>query len=1263
MRATFPRRLSLRRLPAFLSTVLLLVLGLPLLTAQTDPPIPTNDIRIHYFRPDGNYLGWTLYAFGDTTEPNNFSGGPVAVTGTDSFGAYFDVGVISGAANVGIIIHKGNTKDPGPNEYVDPATQGNEYWQLSGSDVLQTTQPPTIQATDPAIPAGKARIHYFRPDNDYGGWSLYPFNATSDPTGNWCNTEDYVSGYDTFGAYYDVGVNASLNGGQLGFILHNCQTGVKDPGPNQYLQINQYTQAWVLSGDLNVFTTQPVTEYSTDPPIPAGHARIHYYRPDGDYSGWSLYPFQATSDPTGNWCTTEDYVSGYDSYGAYYDVGITSGQLGFIIHNCSTGVKDPGPNQYLTVPQYLSAWVVSGNPTVFLVQPTPAQLLSGVFDELQAYWIDATTVALQPQYYQSGWTYAINYSPTASLQLALTGVTGGSTIPLTPYSGSLTAHELTRYPQLGGYALFKLPTNLQPGVIAQALTSQLAVSAVGSDGSLKYATGMQIFGALDALYAYSGRLGVVFRHNNDPGWFDFDDDNSVPIKIKLWAPTAQSVSLLLYNKPTDTAPAQTIAMHQHNGVWVARGDYDWKGKYYLFNVHVYVSADQAIDSNTTTDPYSVDVALNGTMSRITDLDDNALKPADWDFIPSPPLASLNDISIYELHIRDFSVDDPTVPASLKGTYDAFADLNTNGMKHLHNLAQAGLKAVHIMPSFRFDGANEDKSTWQSPGNLAQYPPDGEQQQAAIMAVQNNDGYNWGYNPVHYMAPQGSYAINPDNRVFEYRKMVAGLHSDGLRVIQDVVFNHTSASGETFEANLDEVVPNYYHRLDMNGLLLTGSCCPDTASEHQMMEKLMIDTVVLNAKQYKIDGFRFDEMSMHFTYNMQDIKNALNALTPEKDGVDGSRIYIYGEGFQIGEAANNAIGPNASQLNLYGYGIGTFNDRIRDGIRGGSPFTDARVQGFATGLATDPSAFTTGSTPQSDQVADLLEESDWIRVGLTGNLSNYSFVDAEGQTVTGSQIIYGGQPAGYTASPIEDVNYCSVHDNQTLFDAVQLKASAADNITTRARRQVEAMSLITLAEGVPFFLGGDDLLRSKDMDNNSYISGDWFNKIDFSYQTDNWGIGLPVANQNQSEWPIMQPLLANPALDPTPQNIASTTRAFQEFMAIRSSSGLFRMQTFNEVQANLTFLNTGTSQIPGLIVMKLDANGKNYGPYAHIVVLFNATDAQVTFTSTVLQGMQLVLHPVQQHSSDPTVRQSTFNSKTGAATIPALTTAVFVSVAP
>jgi len=456
------------------------------------------------------------------------------------------------------------------------------------------------------------------------------------------------------------------------------------------------------------------------------------------------------------------------------------------------------------------------------------------------------------------------------------------------------------------------------------------------------------------------------------------------------------------------------------------------------------------------------------------------------------------------------------------------------------------------------------------------------------------------------------------------------------------------------------VPGYYHRLDANGKLETAGFGEDTASEHRMMEKLMIDTLVLNAREYKIDGFRFDIMNFHFTYNMQHIQEALRALTPQKDGVDGSKIYIYGEGWNFGDTRNNQIGPEAGQMNLYGFGIGTFNDRIRDGIRGGNPFADERAQGFATGLFTDSSEFTNQNPPHLGQKGQLLHYSDWILIGLTGNLRDYSFVDSTGATVTGAGVHYNGQPAGYTATPIEAINYCSAHDNQDLFDAVQLKSNLNDSIATRARRQVLAMSLVALGQGVPFFQGGDDLMRSKDMDQNSYDSGDWFNKIDWSGRTANWGIGLPLASQNESQWPIMTPLLSNPAYTPQPANIVYCSAAFSELLQIRYSSQLFRMPTFKDVQQNLIFLNTGQRQIPGLIVMKLDANGYPSEGYKHILVVFNATNSSVTFSDIRLQGQPLYLHPAQQHSNDPATRQSSFNSKRGSAIVPALTTAVFVS---
>ena len=1023
-----------------------------------------------------------------------------------------------------------------------------------------------------------------------------------------------------------------------------CRTKVSIPKATIFFSF----LIWLLC--LLCISQEPASAASA-PPIPAGDVRIHYFRPDSNYSGWAIYTWDA--HPTPGWCSGEVQMTGTDSFGVYFDVPVDptlSTDLGFIINNCPAGgVKDPGPDQHLNIATYNEAWVIHADATVFTTEPTPQQIANAILSIQEVYWLDRTRLAIKPQYFQSGATFALVFSLTGGLNLGSDGITGGTPIPLTS-GGTLTQDELTRYPQLSSYAVLQVASSVDLDTIKEALKGQIAFSVVAQNGMLQYAAGIQTAGVLDDLYYYAGKLGVVFN------------ENSYPVRIKLWAPTAQSVSLLLFDHASDTVPTTTVPMQEQIGVWVANGTDDWRGKYYLYSVSVWVPIDAALDTNLTTDPYSIDLALNGTKSRITDLDSAATKPPGWDQMTSPPLASFSEMSLYELHIRDFSVNDLTVPEAHRGMYEAFADQNSDGMRHLQDLAKSGLKAVHIMPSFHFASVNEDKSTWQTTGDLSQYPPDGQQQQAAVAAIQGSDAYNWGYDPVHYVTPQGSYAINPDNRVQEYRTMVMGLHKAGLRVVQDVVFNHTSAYGEAPNSNLDEVVPGYYHRLDANGNLETGSCCPDTASEHRMMEKLMIDTLVLNAREYKIDGFRFDIMSFHFLYNMANIQAALRALTPEKDGIDGSKIYLYGEGWNFGDTANNQIGPHAGQLDLYGYGIGTFNDRIRDGIRGGSPFADERVQGFATGLLTDSSDYTNLNASAANQQNQLLQYSDWILVGLTGNLRDYTFTNSAGVTVTGAQVDYNGQPAGYTATPVEDINYCSVHDNQDLFDAVQLKSSFNDSIATRARRQVMAMSLVLLGQGVPFFQGGDDMLRSKDMDQNSYDSGDWFNKIDWSGATANWGIGLPIASQNGGQWPIMTPLLSNPAYTPRPQDIAYSGDAFREFLQIRYSSGLFRMASFGEIQQNLTFLNTGPSQIPGVMVMKLDANGGNYGRFKHIVVIFNATNQQLTFNDATLQGLHLHLHPVQQSSSDMLTRQSTFDFKEGSASVAALTTAVFVSEA-
>ena len=650
--------------------------------------------------------------------------------------------------------------------------------------------------------------------------------------------------------------------------------------------------------------------------------------------------------------------------------------------------------------------------------------------------------------------------------------------------------------------------------------------------------------------------------------------------------------------------------------------------------------------------------MNSKRSQIVDLTDPELKPEGWDAAPKPALEAPEDIVIYELHIRDFSIGDLTVPEELRGTYKAFTVKESNGMKHLGALSQAGLTHIHLLPAFDIASVNEDKSTWQTvdEAELASLPPDSDEQSIAVSAITASDGFNWGYDPLHYTTPEGSYATDPDGtaRIVEFREMVQSLNESGLRVVMDVVYNHTNASGQSENSVLDRLVPGYYHRLNAEGAVEKSTCCENTATEQDMMRKLMIDSVVTWARDYKVDGFRFDLMGHHMLEDMIAVRAALDALTLEGDGVDGKSIYVYGEGWDFGEVANNARGKNATQLNIAGTGIGVFNDRLRDAVRGGSPFSDPRDQGFATGLVLTNNE--NEAREAEDQQIQLNNYTDWIRLGLAGNLAGYELIRADGKTVPGRLIPYNSAPAGYTDDPQENIVYVSAHDNQTLFDAIQAKAPAEATIADRVRVNNLAVSIVMFSQGVPFFHAGDDILRSKSFNPNSYNSGDWYNKLDWTYESNNWGVGLPLEGTGQ--WDIYKPLLANPALAPTRADIESASAVFREFLQIRKSSRLFRLETAGQIESVVSFYNNGPEQIPGLIVMRLTDTENIDSIHEEIVVLFNARPEPVTFNDPTFAGKNYTLNTIQQESSDPLVRDSTYDPADGTFTIPARTTAVF-----
>ena len=879
----------------------------------------------------------------------------------------------------------------------------------------------------------------------------------------------------------------------------------------------------------------------------------------------------------------------------------------------------------------------------------------------QAFWVDRQTLAWPKSLLINGSgvteeSWKLYHSPTAGITAQDGVVTGGTTVDLTLDPAGLSAAQLAAHPELAGYLALR-PTGLDAGAIDALMREQLMVAQFRADGTASALTGIQLPSVLDDLYATAAgqrTLGVSWA-------------GAIPT-ITVWAPTAQQVAVELSGSADGTAPTGLTVPTTRNddGTWSVTGDPSWKNVRYLLQIQVYVPSLAQIVTNTVTDPYSAALTVNSTHSVAVDLNDPAYRPQLWTDTPSPIVANPVDRAIYELHIRDFSINDQKVPAQARGTYSAFT-YDSDGTEHLRQLAQAGMNTVHLLPSFDIASIPELRGEQSTPQcDLPSLPPDSDQQQACVGAAAGSDGYNWGYDPWHYSTPDGSYAVNADggDRVAEFRSMVGALHQDGLQVVLDQVFNHTAASGQDPKSVLDQVVPGYYQRLDKIGTVYTSTCCQNVATEHAMAQKLMVDSVVLWAKDYKVDGFRFDLMGHASKANMLAIRGALDKLTMANDGIDGKAIYLYGEGWNFGEVANNALFEQATQGQLGGTGIGTFTDRLRDAVNGGSPVSADTLQdqGFGNGLGTDPSGV--GTIPADQQLAELAKDSDLVRLGLAGNLRSYSFLTSSGQTLRGDQIDYNGVPAGYADQPDEVVNYVDAHDNATLFDMLTLKLPVATSMADRVRMNTLSLATVTLAQGVSFWHAGTDLLRSKSLDHNSYDSGDWFNSLDWTGQDNGFGRGLPPARDNSSEWPVQGPLLANPALKPAPADIATASDQADDLLRLRSSTPLFRLGDADLIQQKLTFPGSGPDATPGVIVMSIDDTvGADVDPALNgALVVYNASPTSTTQTMPALAGRNFTLSPIQAQGTDPVVKTTSWDAATGAVTVPARSVAVLVSPA-
>lgn len=889
--------------------------------------------------------------------------------------------------------------------------------------------------------------------------------------------------------------------------------------------------------------------------------------------------------------------------------------------------------------------------------------LPGVGEE-QAQWIDRDTIA-----WPAAWatdptasTFTLHASPTGGMSITDGVLAGddGVPVPLTYDPAGLTAAQLARFPALAtGYVALRLEDYAKAPAL---LRGALLVTQAAADGTYEAATGVQIPGVLDDLYAAKAgkrALGATWS-------------KGVP-SLAVWAPTAQKVDLLVW--PGNASTEQRVtATRQPDGSWTVAGKKSWTGARYLWEVTVYAPTTDKVEVNRVTDPYSVALTVNSTHSVLVDLADKAFRPSQWEKAKQPVVRPV-DQTIYELHVRDFSINDPTVPAAKRGTYLAFAT-NGAGRTHLRELEKAGLTTVHLLPTFDIASIQEDRSLQETPDcDLASYAPDSQEQQACVTAVADADGFNWGYDPLHWSAPEGSYAVNPQGgaRVAEFRTMVGALHSDGLQVVLDQVFNHTTASGQSPQSILDRVVPGYYQRLSTTGSVETSTCCQNVATEHLMAQKAMVDSVVTWARDYKVDGFRFDLMGHHSVDTMEAVRAGLDKLTPKKDGVDGKKVYLYGEGWNFGEVANNALFTQATQGQLGGTGIGTFSDRLRDAVRGGGPFDEnPHIQGFGSGGGTDPNGDPINGS-DADQLARAAHDGDLVRLGMAGNLRDYAFETSAGTVQKGSEIDYNGQPAGYADSPEEVITYVDAHDNETLWDSLTYKLPTDTPMADRVRMNTVSLATTALAQTPSFWHAGADLLRSKSLDRNSYNSGDWFNSLDLSGQDNGFGRGLPPKADNEAKWPFQQPLLADPALKPTPADIATASRGADDLLRLRFSTPLFRLGSASLIEQKVGFPGSGPDADPGVVVMTIDdapgwdATTKTWAKDVDkkldgVLVVVNASDEATTQTVASLSGHRLTLSSVQAQGSDPVVKGTTWDKATGTVTVPPRTVAVLVEKA-
>jgi pullulanase len=501
--------------------------------------------------------------------------------------------------------------------------------------------------------------------------------------------------------------------------------------------------------------------------------------------------------------------------------------------------------------------------------------------------------------------------------------------------------------------------------------------------------------------------------------------------FRIWAPSAQNAQLLIYENGTGGELFQRIAMQKGpDGTWWTAIPGDQLGKFYTFRVEI-----NGKWMNEVPDPYSKAVGVNGERAMVVDL--TKTNPTGWIKDKSPLFKNKTDAVIYELHVRDASIS-PTSGIKNKGKFLGLTEIgtkNTTGQSTgLDHLKELGVTHVHLLPSYDYNSVDE---------------------------TQPEAKYNWGYDPLNYNVPEGSYSTNPYDgvtRIKEFKQLVQTFHANGLRVVMDVVYNHTAL---TETSNFNQLVPGYYYRQTKDGKFSNATACGnETASERPMFRKYMLESMLYWVKEYHVDGFRVDLMGVHDIATMNLISKELHKIKPG--------IIIYGEGWTAGTSplpdSLRAIKKNAHKLDR----IAVFSDDLRDGIKG-SVF-DHADRGFASGKPG-------------------MEES--IKFGVVASCRH--------PQVDYSKVNYSKAP--YVNQPFQTISYCECHDNHVLWDKLGISAKEA-TAEEKINMHKLALSIVLTSQGISFLHAGTEFLRSKNGMENSYDSPDSTNAINWMLKEEN-----------------------------------------------------------------------------------------------------------------------------------------------------------------